>query len=280
MGNLATFVSRVASFSSAVGADVKELRTRVGTLANLTTINKTNIVSAVNELDAEVSALSTNLTTNYIPLSQKGVANGVATLDVAGKVPAGQLPSYVDDVIEVANYAALPVTGETGKIYVLITPYTSGGVTTSQFRWSGTVYVAIVSSPGTTDAVTEGSANLYFTEARVRGTVLTGLSLASATVIAATDSVLSAFGKLQKQISDNLTTLTTHTSNTSNPHSVTKTQVGLGSVENYGIATQAEAEAGASSVKYMTPLRTANYVNIETGTGNPFTLYTDARDAV
>lgn len=46
-----------------------------------------------------------------------------------------------------------------------------------------------------------------------------------------------------------------HTGNTSNPHSVTKTQVGLGSVLNYGIATQAEAEAGTSDTKYMTPLR-------------------------
>lgn len=46
-----------------------------------------------------------------------------------------------------------------------------------------------------------------------------------------------------------------HTSNTSNPHGTTKAQVGLGSVENYGIASQAEAEAGASDIKYMTPLK-------------------------
>lgn len=46
-----------------------------------------------------------------------------------------------------------------------------------------------------------------------------------------------------------------HTSSTSNPHSVTKSQVGLGSVENYAVANQAEAEAGSSTTKYMTPLR-------------------------
>lgn len=46
-----------------------------------------------------------------------------------------------------------------------------------------------------------------------------------------------------------------HAGNTSNPHAVTKAQVGLGSVLNYGIATQGEAEAGASDSKYMTPLR-------------------------
>jgi len=50
--------------------------------------------------------------------------------------------------------------------------------------------------------------------------------------------------------------LASHTGNTSNPHSVTKAQVGLGSVENYGLATQAEAQAGTVGTKYMTPLRT------------------------
>lgn len=49
--------------------------------------------------------------------------------------------------------------------------------------------------------------------------------------------------------------LASHAGNTSNPHEVTKAQVGLGSVLNYGVATQAEAEAGTIDTKYMTPLR-------------------------
>lgn len=49
--------------------------------------------------------------------------------------------------------------------------------------------------------------------------------------------------------------LSSHSGNTSNPHSVTKTQVGLGSVQNYGIATQEEAEAGTATNKYLTPER-------------------------
>ncbi len=53
-----------------------------------------------------------------------------------------------------------------------------------------------------TDALAEGSTNLYFTESRVRNTLLTGINLATNAAISATDSVLSAFGKLQKQISD------------------------------------------------------------------------------
>ena len=59
----------------------------------------------------------------------------------------------------------------------------------------------------------------------VRATVLTGLSTATNAVISTTDTVLGALGKLQKQITD-------HLANTSNPHSVTKAQVGLGSVPN------------------------------------------------
>lgn len=50
-------------------------------------------------------------------------------------------------------------------------------------------------------------------------------------------------------------TVNAHIARTDNPHSTTKAQVGLGSVENYGIATQAEAQAGTSNVKYATPLR-------------------------
>lgn len=83
----------------------------------------------------------------------------------------------------------------------------------------------------TTTDITEGT-NEYHTSARVRAVILTGLSTATNAIISATDSVLSAFGKLQAQITANLSTLTSHTSNTSNPHSVTKAQVGLSNVDN------------------------------------------------
>ena len=72
--------------------------------------------------------------------SARGAANGVAPLDSSSKVPAANLPSYVDDVVEAANFAALPSTGETGKIYVTLdTNYT--------YRWSGSVYVQIDGPP-------------------------------------------------------------------------------------------------------------------------------------
>jgi hypothetical protein len=70
--------------------------------------------------------------------SEKGANNGVATLGSDGKVPSGQLPSYVDDVVEYTNLAGFPTTGETGKIYVALD-------TNVTYRWSGTVYVKITS---------------------------------------------------------------------------------------------------------------------------------------
>jgi len=66
---------------------------------------------------------------------------------VDGKVPSSQLPSYVDDVIEVANYAALPATGETGKIYVTVD-------NNKIFRWTGSTYVEIIDSAAVWGAIT------------------------------------------------------------------------------------------------------------------------------
>jgi hypothetical protein len=89
-------------------------------------------------------------------VATKGQANGFASLDGNGLVPSSQLPSYVDDVIEVyATYDvsetgklsniklysdldhANPITGESGKIYLNITQ----GEPPYQFRWSGTQFV-------------------------------------------------------------------------------------------------------------------------------------------
>ena len=70
--------------------------------------------------------------------TEKGTANGVAELDESGKVPASQLPSYVDDVLEYASITAFPATGETGKIYVSLSD-------NKTYRWSGSAYVEIAS---------------------------------------------------------------------------------------------------------------------------------------
>lgn len=76
---------------------------------------------------------------SYIPTTEKGSANGVATLGGDGKVPSSQLPSYVDDVLEFNNKSSFPTTGESGKIYV-------AKDTNLTYRWSGSAYVEISSS--------------------------------------------------------------------------------------------------------------------------------------
>ena len=87
-----------------------------------------------------------------IPASEKGQPNGVATLGADGLVPSGQLPSYVDDVVEAyivgttpraadwlsATEGGAPLTPETGKIYIIMT---EGSYQNKQYRWGGTVYV-------------------------------------------------------------------------------------------------------------------------------------------
>jgi len=135
--------------------------------------------------------------------TDKGVLDGIdsrlllkADL-VNGVVPQSQLPSYVDDVLEFANLAAFPATGEIGKIYIALD-------SNKQYRWTGSAYIQITNGLiASTNDVPEGSNNLYFLASRVLATILTGLSTVSTSVITATDTVLSALGKLQGQVSIN-----------------------------------------------------------------------------
>ena len=131
----------------------------------------------------------------YTPLdaAKKGVANGVAELDTAGKVPSAQLPSFVDDVLEgylsggkfyeESTHATL-INGETGKIYIDL----SSGKT---YRWSGSTYAEISESL----ALGETSSTAY------RG-----------------DKGKTAYDHAQET--------------SGNPHRVTKSDVGLGNVPN------------------------------------------------
>lgn len=98
---------------------------------------------------------------NYVLTSAVGAASGICPLNASTKIDATYLPSYVDDVVEYANLASFPGTGETGKIYVALD-------SNKTYRWSGSAYVEISAGPSSTDAVSEGVVNLYFTDARAR----------------------------------------------------------------------------------------------------------------
>ena len=98
-------------------------------------------------LDSNLQSFATAVGTAVkarIPSSEKGVANGVATLDGTGKIPSAQLPSYVDDVVEYANLAAFPGTGSNGILYIALD-------TNKQYRWAGSTYQQITS--GAVDSV-------------------------------------------------------------------------------------------------------------------------------
>lgn len=192
-----TLVTRLGDLITAIGTDYKQIRTWItgsttGDLTGLTTTAKNSLVAAINEVDAATGAAGwtavdasetvkgiAEIATNAEALAMAAtgvtlvpsnlgaitnVANGLVKLDAGGKVAAAQLPSYVDDVLEYANQAAFPGTGTAGIIYVAID-------TNKTYRWTGSVYAEISASPGTTDALTEGATNLYYTAVRADGRI-------------------------------------------------------------------------------------------------------------
>lgn len=141
-------------------------------LANIGTNSHAAIDTALARL-ANTSGINTGDQdlSGYQTTAQKGAANGYAPLDAASKVPAANLPSYVDDVLEFTNLAGFPATGETGKIYVALD-------TNKTYRWSGTVY--IITGTGN-DAVTGPAASTHNALAKYDGT--TGKLIKDSSVI-------------------------------------------------------------------------------------------------
>lgn len=170
---LTTAINKEVSDRKAADTALKEELTAVinKEVSDRTTADNTlntKIVKEISDRTTADTALKTELTEDINDVlatlkafkATKAQANGLASLDENGKVPAGQLPSYVDDVIDVyATYDVsatnevtniklytdedhtTEVVGEAGKSYNDITPDHPG----YQFRWSGTTWVQIVS---------------------------------------------------------------------------------------------------------------------------------------
>lgn len=170
---LTTAINKEVSDRKAADTALKEELTAVinKEVSDRTTADNTlntKIDKEISDRTAADTALKTELTEDINDVlaalnafkATKAQANGLASLDENGKVPAGQLPSYVDDVIDVyATYDVsatnevtniklytdedhtTAVVGEAGKSYNDITPDHPG----YQFRWSGTTWVQIVS---------------------------------------------------------------------------------------------------------------------------------------
>lgn len=90
------------------GANLDAIWNMIGTKKEGSNVQAATLWGGIDEVQDELLAFT----------SQKGQPSGLATLDTNGLIPSTQLPSYVDDVVEVATQSALPEKGESGKIYV------------------------------------------------------------------------------------------------------------------------------------------------------------------
>jgi hypothetical protein len=124
--------------------DVNIIDNREDIVLNVTpTIVEININSLVGNFGVNWGQIG-GILSNQTDLN---TALGLKADLVGGLVPSSQLPSFVDDVIEVATFAALPITGEQGKIYVVL-------ATNLIYRWSGSAYIEIKDSSAVWGAIT------------------------------------------------------------------------------------------------------------------------------
>ena len=116
----------------------------IGNTANPHEVTKAQIglANVENKSSTQIrSELTKENVTNalgYTPIDESriGAANGVASLDASGRIPASQIPGGFDNIEEYDNIAAFPTTGEEGKIYV-------AKDTNLTYRWTGSQYVEI-----------------------------------------------------------------------------------------------------------------------------------------
>lgn len=135
-----------ATFDGSVAKTIALADTAVtaGTYGSITSV-PTFTVDAQGRL---VTASNAAIAISSSQITNVGVANGLVPLGADTKIAAQYLPSYVDDVIEGADFASFPVTGETGKIYV-------DAAASKIYRWSGTVYIEISPTAGNSDSATK-----------------------------------------------------------------------------------------------------------------------------
>lgn len=91
-----------------------------------------------SQIRSEITKENVTNALGYTPIDESkiGAANGVASLDSSGKIPASQIPGGFDNIEEYDTLKSFPTTGEEGKIYVTKD-------TNLTYRWTGTKYVEI-----------------------------------------------------------------------------------------------------------------------------------------
>jgi hypothetical protein len=206
---------------SALG-DVRSVNTKTGFVSLNTddipegTTNKYITNTRIDTRVADLLKAGANVTLNYNP--------GLGTLTINSTGNVRSVNTLTGDVI-------------------LTTDTITQGV--SNFYYTETKFDASLVTKTTTN-LAEGT-NQYFTPARVRTTVLTGFSSGADVQVEGTDNLLQGLGKLQSQIISAKGTTNAHIANTSNPHNVTKAQVGLDNVPNINTTVASNIASGILS---------------------------------
>jgi len=219
----------------------------------------TGVSFAINDLaeTITISALgdvrSVNTKTGFVSLNTDDIPEGITNKYISNeriddrvadflKAGANVTLNYDDGL----NTLTISSTGNvrsvntlTGDV-ILTTDNVNQGV--SNFYYTEVKFDASLATKTTTN-LAEGT-NQYFTQARVRTTLLTGFASGSDTQVETTDTVLQGLGKLQTQVTSAKNSTNAHIANTSNPHNVTKAQVGLDNVPNVNTTVASNITSG------------------------------------
>ena len=268
LGNVDNTADKDKPISDATQKALDSIKTETNTIIETHIADKNN----PHEVTKEQIGLGEVTNDAQVKRSEMGVAGGVATLDQEGKVPSSQLPSFVDDVIEVDSYDNLPTTGEAGKIYVTKD-------TNLTYRWSGSRYIEISASlalgetsstayPGdkgkeTTDKVNTHVADLNNPHQVTKEQVgLGNVDNTSDKDKPVSDATQQLINEVKESINSGNTTitdnLTKHIEDYNNPHKVTKDQVGLGNVDNTSDKDKPLSDAAKEAINEVKTLITSS----------------------
>ena len=268
LGNVDNTADKDKPISDATQKALDSIKTETNTIIETHIADKNN----PHEVTKEQIGLGEVTNDAQVKRSEMGVAGGVATLDQEGKVPSSQLPSYVDDVIEVATLDELPATGEAGKIYVTKD-------TNLTYRWSGSKYVEISASlalgetsstayAGDKGKATTDSLNAHLADFNNPHKVdkaqvgLGNVDNTSDKDKPVSDATQQLINEVKESINSGNTTitdnLTKHIEDYNNPHKVTKDQVGLGNVDNTSDKDKPLSDAAKEAINEVKTLITSS----------------------
>ena len=268
LGNVDNTADKDKPISDATQKALDSIKTETNTIIETHIADKNN----PHEVTKEQIGLGEVTNDAQVKRSEMGVAGGVATLDQEGKVPSSQLPSFVDDVIEVDSYDNLPTTGEAGKIYVTKD-------TNLTYRWSGSKYVEISASlalgetsstayAGDKGKATTDSLNAHLADFNNPHKVdkaqvgLGNVDNTSDKDKPVSDATQQLINEVKESINSGNTTitdnLTKHIEDYNNPHKVTKDQVGLGNVDNTSDKDKPLSDAAKEAINEVKTLITSS----------------------